>query len=180
MKAYLWILGAGLLLLAGCGSAPQHIKLETNGYQMLYQGKVSLSAREVPTETLDGVLALYTESGANSSYLDSVVLVEKYNQGKGVLVFSQEAMDTVKAKGLTLANERDEKFSISCQGEKKSARLFAYEVSSGFVQKVPKLYMTQLFLEKDANTLVLWSHSTETKSEQNAMRSAFKAIQCTL
>ncbi|MDR3168807.1 MAG: hypothetical protein LBU27_03470 [Candidatus Peribacteria bacterium] len=178
MKAYLWILGAGLLFLAGCGKAPQQIKLEASGYQIRYQGNVSWVARETLTETPNDIVALYTESGANSTYQDSLLLAEKYNQGKGVVVFSQEAIDTVKAKGLTLANERDEKFSISCQGEKKSVHLIAYAITSGFVQKVPKLYMTQLFWEKDANTLLLWSHSTENHSEQDAIRAAFQTLQC--
>ncbi|MDR2540806.1 MAG: hypothetical protein LBD11_03310 [Candidatus Peribacteria bacterium] len=179
MKKSLWILGAGLFLLAGCGSTTQQLKLESNDYQMLYQGQVSLVAQTVPTDTSDELLTVYAETGAESSYQDSLLLVEKYNQGKGVLLFSQEAIDVLKGKGLTLENEHDEKFAVPCEGEKKAAHLVAYVVTSGFVQKVPqKLYMTQLFVEKDENTITIWSHSTESKNEQNALRSAFKTLQC--
>ncbi|MDR0860544.1 MAG: hypothetical protein LBO09_06300 [Candidatus Peribacteria bacterium] len=179
MKKYLSILGAGLLVLAGCGSSTQQIKLEGNGYYLLYQGQTSLVSQEIPEEDTNEILALYTETGAESGYQDSLLLVEKYNQGKGVLLFSQEAIDTLKEKGLTLEHERDEKFAVPCAGEKKSAHLVAYVVSSGFVKEVPQnLYMTQLFVEKDANTIAIWSHSTESKNEQNALRTAFKTLQC--
>ncbi|MDR0607132.1 MAG: hypothetical protein LBG52_01990 [Candidatus Peribacteria bacterium] len=168
-----------LLLLAGCGSSSSPVKLDLNGYQMLYQGKVSLVAREIPAENTNDLLALYAESGANNEYQDSLLLVEKYHQGKGVLVFSQEAIDTVKMKGLTVEDERNKKFTIPCHEEQTSAHLIAYVITSGFVHKVPKLYMTQLFLEKGTNTILLWSHNTENKNEQNAMWSAFQTLYCT-
>jgi hypothetical protein len=123
-------------------------------------------------------LALYTESGAVNSYKDSFLVTEQYNQGKGVLVFSQEAMDILQTQGLQRETQQDEKFVITCNSEKTSLRLLSYLISSGFVAQVPKLYMTQLFMEKDPNTILLFSHSTEDISEQQHFRQALKTIHC--
>ncbi|MDR0651561.1 MAG: hypothetical protein LBG59_09550 [Candidatus Peribacteria bacterium] len=123
-------------------------------------------------------LALYTESGAVNSYKDSLLITQQYNQGKGVVVFSQEAMTMLQTQGITIENQQDEKFVITCDKEKISLRLLSYLISSGFVAEVPQLYMTQMFVEKDSNTILLFSHSTEDISEQQNLRKAFKTIHC--
>ncbi|MDR2191013.1 MAG: hypothetical protein LBP53_07835 [Candidatus Peribacteria bacterium] len=123
-------------------------------------------------------LALYTESGTNETYKDSLVITQQYNQGKGVVLFSQEAVATLKTQGLTIEHTQAESFVRDCDREKKAFRLISYQISSGFVATVPKIYMTQLFGEQDTNTLLLFSHSSEDASEQQQMRKAFSTIHC--
>jgi hypothetical protein len=113
-----------------------------------------------------------------TNYKDSLLVTEEFDQGKGVLVFSQEAMNTLQTQGLQIENQQDEKFVITCDRSKTSLRLLSYLISSGFVATVPQLYMTQLFVEKSPNTILIFSHSTENASEQQQFRKAFTTIRC--
>lgn len=64
-----------------------------------------------------------------------------------MLVFSQEAIDTLKTQGLTLGEQNNERFVLDCNGEKKSVSLISYLISEGFVSSIPTMYMTQMFVE---------------------------------
>ncbi|MDR2415829.1 MAG: hypothetical protein LBD75_04425 [Candidatus Peribacteria bacterium] len=152
--------------------------MQVENYQFIYSGP--LNWEKSLNTAMDGkdFLALYTESGTVNGYKDSFLITEQYNQGKGVLVFSQEAMDTLQTQGLQIEHQQDEKFVIICDKEKISLRLLSYLVSSGFVAQVPKLYMTQLFMEKSPNTILLFSHSTENANEQQYFKQAFTTIRC--
>jgi hypothetical protein len=93
-------------------------------------------------------------------------------------VYAQEAMTTLKAQKLVIEAEKELKFVITCEGEKKSINLVSYAISSGFIEKVPKLYMTNLFVEGKKNTILLRSHQTEDAKEQQQMIKAFQTIAC--
>jgi hypothetical protein len=181
MKTVFIALGIGILTLTlvGCGASSRGSVLDVGDYQFVYQGTATLEKSLI--SSLDGLdfLAIYTESGAKASeYQDSLLITEKYNQGKGVVVFSQEAIATLKTQGLTLENEKNERFVIACAGEQKAVNLVSYAISSGFIATVPKLYMTQMVLEKDQTNLVIFSHSTEYANEQQQMIASFKTIHC--
>jgi hypothetical protein len=179
MNIALIVLGGGLLLLAGCGGARLvGSVMHVADYQFVYQGASTLEKSLMMTLGGLDFLAIYTESGTGGNYQDSLLVTEKYNQGKGVIVFSQEAMATLRVQGLTLAHEKNERFVITCAGGQKSVNLISYTISSGVIAEVLPLYVTQMVMEKDSATLLLWSHTTEDARVQQQMISSFKTIRC--
>ena len=178
MKKYLFYLLLMLLLLAGCGTSSTTSVLSLGGYSFQYPGSVQLQESSFSAQDVEDVIAIYEESWDTTTYKDSLIVTEKYNQGKGVIVFSKEAIDTLEVQGLTLEDKREERFVMNCKGEQKSVSLISYCISAGFVSQVPRLYMTQMFVESWEHTLVIFSHSTESKTEQQQIRQTFKTLTC--
>ena len=161
------------LFLMGCDGKTVSTPLQVNSYQTTYQGKISLKSLVSTGEEL-----VFLEDGEATTYLDSLIIQEKYNQGKGALVFSQEAMAVALDQWLEIEHIQETKLVLYCHDTPQSAVLLSYLVRSGIPDVTMPLYQTHLFLEKDPNTLMIWSHSTEEKKEQERMKSALAKVLC--
>jgi hypothetical protein len=148
-------------------------------YQITYAGKTSFSQQQPTTNNNEETLLMeYVETGTNETFKDSLLIAESYNQGKGVVSFTQDALNTLEEQGLILEQRNEETLRINCENEKKTARLLSYVITSGFIAEVPKLYVTHLFIEKNSATILMFSHTTEKSSEQKAIRDAFNSVIC--
>lgn len=163
----------GSLLLIGCKGRKTATLFVSAPYQTVYEGKKIFSSPQTNDQEI-----VYIESWTDTKYLDSLIIQEKYNQGKGALVFSQEAMAVLLQQEADLENIKEEKLLISCQGVSQAGILLAYRMPPKWKIRNFPLYMTHLFLEKDPHTLMLWSHSTEDKKEQDRIRSSLQKIWC--
>jgi hypothetical protein len=76
---------------------------------------------------------------------------------------------------LTLSDKKEWKTVLDDHGKKRTLVIMSYQIAGGLISKIPTLYMTQAFLEDDNEVYVL-SHSTEEKSEQKNIISAFKGL----
>lgn len=160
-------------MLAGCwNSSTTTTTLEIDSYLLKYQGETSLKEQRwyINTEAL----AVYEEED-QGGYKDSLIVVKKFDQGKGVASFSKEAIDTLTVQGLEVEDVSQEIFRLPKQEKERFACIYSYKISSGFIPEVPQLYMTQLFVEEE-NSIVIFSHSTDTSSEQDSIIQSFKTI----
>jgi len=178
MRKYFFYLLLSSLVLVGCGKSAPTSQFSIGNHTFQYQGDIQLQESSFSAPDVEDIIAIYEESWDTTTYKDSLIVTEKYNQGKGVIVFSKEAIDTLETQGLTLEDKKDERFVITCKGAKKSVSLKSYCVSAGFVSKVPRMYMTQMFVEDGDHTLKIFSHSTESKDEQKRVFQAFKTLKC--
>jgi len=155
--------------------------LQAGDFQIKCGESVKLEKPSSLPEAVEELQAVWTEvkpETATKSYQGSLMVVEHYNQGKGVIVFSQEALDALKTKGMGIEQEKKDTFVINCSKEKKTISLISYLISSGFVKEVPPLYVTQAFVEKDANTISIWSYTTESAKGQQEIIKALQTITC--
>jgi hypothetical protein len=81
----------------------------------------------------------------------------------------------LEQQGLQLENLHRELFALPQQGKERFACIYSYAISAGFIPEVPQLYMTQLFVEED-NSIMIFSHSTESSAEQKSIIQSFKTI----
>ena len=178
MKKYWLLLGISLLFLAWCGNEQATTPITVDEYQINYQGKIALQEQALTSENDFETRAIYVESGENISFRDSLIIEERYNQWKKVVVFSQEAIATLEDQGLIIEDKKEETIIINCKGKQNSSRIVSYTISSGFIAEVPKLYTVALFTEKNTNTIIIRSYITEQAEEQKQFLNALKSIQC--
>ena len=125
------------------------------------------------------ILATFAEKEENSesSFSDSLIVAENYDLGKWPLAFSRDTIQVLKTNGLQLENEGEDILVVACNGKRRNLIIESYQITSGFITQIPKLYMTQAFLEGEQKIYV-FSHSTEEEQSQKDMIKSFKTIKC--
>lgn len=171
----------GIFLLAWCDSlTPQEwitFELQPFSFQYLWDKVWRDSQQGFST---DGVLAVFEESNEETStnlYKDSFIIAQQYNLGKWTLSFARDSLSYLKQQGLSLEEEKEDKWILNCPDQQRDVVLISYYITEGFITKVPKLYITQAFLENE-HTIYVISHSSEEKSSQKDMIESFKTISC--
>ena len=124
----------------------------------------------VPTET---------KNNQANAYTDSLIITEQYNQRKGALVFAQETLNSLTNQSLMQKDLKIEKITLLCAEKRQSMVLVSYNITENLAIATLPLYMTHLFIEKDANTLTIFSHSTDSRAEQKKMVDALRKLTCT-
>ncbi|GHW02432.1 hypothetical protein AGMMS50249_2180 [candidate division SR1 bacterium] len=170
------LLGVSMLILTGCGTKDTSSYITDGTYSTIYNGNVSLV--EIASDEDDKVNYIETSSGDTKSYLDSFIITSKYNQGKGALVFAQESLSALDNQSISIENDKVSKHTIICGDKRQSAILLSYQIIKGLKTGIPPLYMTHLFVEKDASTITIFSHSTESKEEAKNTQNALLSIVC--
>lgn len=149
--------------------------IKNSWFSLEYNWNVELEWVLLNDEDLNEILALYQETWTNIDYKDSLLIAEKYSWWRGVNTFVQENLDMLEEQWLELDNIKKSQIPIVKNGEKINWVLVEYEIVEWFINKIPKLYISQLFVIQKEN-IILFSYITENRKACNYATEMFKNI----
>lgn len=165
-------------LLVWCGNSwnnKNELIVDAGGFVLDYAWNVKLSKVSLKTDDLDEIIDLYQEVWDDIWYRDSLLIAKKYNQWLWINAFVQENLDVLEDHELLLSNINKKQILLQIDWEEKNAVLVEYEIVEWFIEEIPTLYISQLFIP-DWNTVLLMSFITENSSSRNTMSKAFKQL----
>lgn len=144
-------------------------------FMLTYNGNVKLEQLNLKSDERDEIIALYQEAGDNVEYRDSLLIAEKYAQWLWVNAFAQSNLNTLYDYDLTIENIQKTQINIKDKNQNTNAVLLEYDITEWFIESIPVLYISQLFIEHDAN-VVFASYITESKQSRDYASNMFKNI----
>ena len=145
------------------------------GIELNYNGNVKLERVWLKTDDLDEITDLFQEAWDNSDFRDSLLIAKKYSQGLLANAFSQDNLDALEKWWLELSNIKKTQIWLDKYWDKLVAVLVEYEIVWWFIDEVPLIYVSQLFVPKD-DEMILMSYVTEDKSSHLNALDMFKNI----
>lgn len=165
-------------LLVWCwdgGGGKNTLDIDVWGVTLNYVWNVELSKVNLKIDDIDEIVDLYQEVWDDVWYRDSLLIAKKYNQWLWINAFVQENLDVLEDHELVLSNINKEQIAPQINWKETNAVLVEYEIVEWFVEEIPRLYISQLFIP-DWNMVLLMSFITENSSSRNNMSKAFKQI----
>ncbi len=144
-------------------------------FRLEHDKNINLEKVSLRTDDLDEIIDLYQEVWDNSEYRDSLLIAEKFAQWLWANAFAQDNLDMLQEQWLTLSNIQKTQISLNRYGEKINAVLVEYTITEWLISDLPMLYVSQLFIPKD-NDIILMSFITEEKSSHLSALDMFKNI----
>lgn len=144
-------------------------------FELVYNSNTKFERLWLKTDDLDEITDLYQEVWNNTEYRDSLLVAKKYAQWLWVNAFAQDNLDTLEKQWLTLSDVKKTQIWLNNHWEKINAVLVEYEIVEWLIDELPLLYVSQLFIPKD-NEMVLMSYITESKSSHSNALNMFKNI----
>lgn len=166
------------LLLTWCWSSwtwNSSFTLNEYWFELNYDGKTRFEKVWLKTDDLDEIVDLYQEVGNNLKYRDSLLVAEKYAQWLWANAFSQNNLDFLEDQWLTLSNIKKTQIWLKKRWERVNAVLVEYEITEWLVNDIPLLYVSQIFVPKD-NDMILMSFITEDQTSHSSVSNMFKNI----
>ena len=152
-----------------------NISLDIYWFNFEYAGSVDLEKVPLKTDDLDEIIDLYQEVWNNSEYKDSLLIAEKFAQWLWVNTFAQENLDTLEEQWLTIDDVQKTQILLNKYWEKINTVLVEYKISGWLISDLPLLYVSQLFVPKNKDMIVM-SFITEKKSSHTNASNMFKNI----
>lgn len=166
------------ILLAWCWNTwigGNRFVVNIDWYSLVYNWSVNLWKVALKNDDLDEIIDLYQEIWDNVWYRDSLLIAEKYNQWLWINAFSQDNLDTLEEYWLILSDINKTQIKLRKKSKNINAVLVEYKITSWFIDEIPLLYVSQLFIPKDHNVELL-SFITEDSSSHSSAVNMFKNI----
>ena len=144
-------------------------------FSLEYNKNIDLEKVPLRTSDLDEIIDLYQEVWDSSEYRDSLLIAEKYAQWLWANAFAQDNLDMLEEQWLTLSDIKKTQIALNKYGEKINVVLVEYTITEWLINDLPLLYISQLFIPKD-NDMILMSYITENKSSHVSALDMFKKI----
>ena len=144
-------------------------------YSLAYKWNVDLWKVALKTDDLDEIIDLYQEIWDNVWYRDSLLIAEKYDQWLWINTFAQDNLDTLERQWLTLTDIKKTQIKLRKKSEDINAVLVDYKITEWFIEEVPMLYISQLFIP-DGHNIELVSFITEDSSSHSSAVNMLKNI----
>ena len=145
------------------------------GYDLKFNGNVKLERVWLKSDDLDEITELFQEVWDDVWYRDSLLIAIKFAQWLWVNAFSQDNLDTLEEQWLTLSNVKKSQIWLKKNGKNINCVLVEYEIIKWLISEFPLLYVSQLFIPKDKD-IILMSFITESKSSHSNAVNMFKNI----
>jgi hypothetical protein len=185
MKA-LWIKVKWLLilcilscfLLVWCGNnwiSKNELVVNVWEFELRYAWNIKLSKVPLKTDDLSEIVDLYQEVWDNVWYRDSLLIAQKYSGWFWINAFAQDNLNTLEDNGLSLSNINKKQVYIQKEWNEINAVLVDYEIVEWFVEEIPTLYISQLFIP-DWSFVWLMSFITENSSSRKNMSNVFSKV----
>lgn len=149
--------------------------INVSGLMLTYNGNVKLEQLNLKSDEKEEIIALYQEAWDNVWYKDSLLIAEKYAQWLWINAFAQSNLNTLYDYDLTIENLQKTQIIINDKNQNRKAVLVEYDITSGFIESIPVLHMSQFFVENDSN-VILMSYSTEDSQARTQISNMFKNI----
>lgn len=157
-------------------SGRNQLIIDESGYIVNYAWSVKLLKVPLKTDDLDEIIDLYQESWEDIWYRDSLLIAQKYSQWLWVNAFAQDNLDVLEDQWLVLSDIDKKQIIIKKDWNKINAVIVNYKISEWFIEEIPTLYVSQLFIPNWSN-IVLMSYITESLSVRNNMSKCFTQVQ---
>lgn len=144
-------------------------------FELHYGWNINLSKVPLKSDDLSEIVDLYQEDWDDVWYRDSLLVAQRYSQWLWINAFVQENLDVLEDNGLTLSNVNKKQILFEKDWKDVNAVLVEYGIIEWFVEEIPTLYISQLFIP-DWSYVWLISFITESQSSRNSMSNAFKQI----
>lgn len=144
-------------------------------YNLKFDWKVKLERVWLKNDDLDEIVGLFQEAWNNVWYRDSLLIAEKYAQWLWANAFAQDNLNTLLVQWLTLSNVKKSQISLKKDGKTINCILVEYEITKWLINEFPLLYVSQLFIPKEKDMLLM-SFITENKSSHSSAVTMFKNI----
>ena len=172
----LWILSC--FFLVWCGNKwinKSGLTIDAWWFTLEYLWNIELSKVALKTDDSDEIIDLYQEVWDDVWYKDSLLIAQRYSQWLWIGAFVEENLDVLESHELALSNINKKWVTIEKDWNEINAILLEYEIIEWFIEEIPVLYLSQLFIP-DWNTVLLISFMTENSSVRNSVSNAFKKI----
>lgn len=134
-------------------------------FDLNYNGWVELEKVRLKTDDLEEIIDLFQEVWDDLKYRDSFLIAKKFDQWLWANAFAQNNLDTLSHQWLTLSNIKKIQVWFKKYWEDVNAVLVEYEITKWLVADIPLLYVSQLFVPKE-HEMVLMSYITENKQSR--------------
>lgn len=165
-------------MLSWCGngsSNKNNLDISILWYTLNYNWSVELWKVTLKTDDLDEIIDLYQEVWDDVWYRDSLLIAKKSSQWLWVNAFAQSNLDTLEKQWLTLSDIKKTQIKLKNKSENINAVLVEYKITEWLVDKIPVLYMSQLFIP-DGYDVELLSFITEDSTSNSYVVNMFKNI----
>lgn len=165
-------------LLSWCGSSwsgSSNFSENIFWYDLDYNGNVKLERVWLNSDDLDEIVDLFQEVWDNVWYRDSLLIAEKYAQWLWANAFAQDNLDSLQEQWLALSGIQKTQIWLKDSWKKIIGVLVEYEITQWLVSEIPLLYVSQLFIPRGDN-MVLMSFITEDQSSHLSALDMFKNI----
>ena len=166
------------LALIWCGSSWSNWSkfiINVAWYSLVYNWNVKLWKVALKTDDLDEIIDLYQEIWDNIWYRDSLLIAEKYDQWLWINAFAQSNLDMLEEQWLVLSDIKKTQVKLETESGIMNAVLVEYKITEWFIEKVPVLYLSQLFIP-DGHSVKLVSFVTENSSSHSSAVNMLKNI----
>ena len=170
------ILACFLLVWCG-GSSNNKNELVVNvwGYTLEYVWNVELSQVALKKDDLSEIVDLYQEVWDDIEYRDSLLIAQRYSQWFWINAFVESNLDTLEDHELALSNIKKKQIFLEKEWKEINAVLVEYDITEWFIEEIPTLYFSQLFIPEWTNIWLI-SFITESSSSRNNMSKSFRQM----
>ena len=144
-------------------------------FDLEYNGNIRLEKVQLKTDDLDEIVDLYQEIWDSVEYRDSLLIAKKYAQWLWANAFVHDNLDILEEKWLVISDIRKTQVRLKKYWENVNAVLVEYKITEWLIDNIPQLYVSQLFIPKDYD-MILMSFITENKSSYLSASNMFKNI----
>ena len=132
-------------------------------YNLVYNWDVDLWKVALKSDDLTEIIDLYQEIWDDIQYRDSLLIAEKFNQWLWINAFAQGNLDILEKQWLVLSDIKKTQITLKKKSENVDAVLVDYKITEWFIDEVPLLYVSQLYIQNGRNVLLI-SYITEDSS----------------
>lgn len=144
-------------------------------YSLMYNWDVDLWKVALKNDDLNEIIDLYQELWDDVQYRDSLLIAEKFNQWLWINAFAQDNLDTLKKQWLALSDIRKIQITLKKKSENINAVLVNYKITEWFIDEVPLVYVSQLFIPNGYNVELI-SYITEDPSSHTSAVNMLKNV----
>lgn len=173
-----FILYGFILFLAWCGSSATNtseIKINSEWFTFDYKWNIDLEKILVQNNDPSDIIDIYQEAKESTPYKDSLIIAKWFNQWNWINLFIQDNLDTLEIQWLSIENIKRKQISITKNKKTYKAVLVEYDIIKWFIDSVPKLYISQLFIDIEPSFLI-YSYTTESATQRSSISKSLKDI----
>lgn len=155
-------------------SETSNYTINSEGLTLKYNWNIKLEKVLLKNSDPKDIIDIYQENN-NTDYKDSLIIAKWFNKWDWVNLFVQNNLDTLEHQWLTITNIKKKQLSKTINNNSYNSVLVEYEIVDWFISSVPKLYISQLFIDIQPDFLV-YSYITESESQRSSISKSFKNI----
>ena len=171
----LWVFACCTLIWCKSGNWQYRSEIHISSFDLIYNWNIKLENVPVKVDDREEIIGLYQEVWDNVEYRDSLLVAQKYSRWMWINAFVEDNLDILYAQWLLLSDIQKTQIWFEKIWEKMNAVLVEYKITEWFIEEIPILYVSELFVP-DWENVILLSFISENQSSSVAASNMFKNI----